>query len=62
MSIDLLHTDSDTTQFDDWLAQSVAESEVPTYVEDPESVGRLALLLALTPRDLPADQIGSAAA
>ena len=47
MSIELLHTDSDTELFNDWLAQSVQESEVPLTLDDPEAVGRVAVLLTL---------------
>lgn len=48
MSIDLLHTDSGAELFDDWLAQSVRESDVRAVLDHPETVGRVAVLLSLT--------------
>ncbi len=47
MSIELLHTDSDTELFEEWLAQSVRDSEVPLSLEHPETVARVAVLLSL---------------
>lgn len=53
MSIELLHADSDTELFDDWLEQSVLDSEVPLVLDHPETVSRVALMLSPTE---PADQ------
>ena len=50
MTIELLHIDSDTELFNEWLTQSVQESEVPLALDDPEAVGRVAVLLTLGDR------------
>ena len=52
MPVELLHTDSDTSEFDNWLSQSTAASEVPATLEDPEAIGHVALLLKLDPSEL----------
>lgn len=62
MSIEILHTDSDTELFNDWLAQSVQESEVPLTMDDPETVGRVAVLLTLSSPETAADRSERAAA
>lgn len=62
MSIELLHTNSDVNQIDDWLAQSVAASEVPAIVEDPEAIGRVALLLTRSSPDSVVDRSAAEAA
>lgn len=48
MSIELLHTGSDTEQFEEWLVQSALASGVPLQLDDTDTITHLAGLLRPT--------------